>query len=154
MYNFSKLFIMIMALTISGVSTSVYAKDAGSITTKSLSSYIDKVELDGGNLRLANGTDKISAVIHVSTRASVESIKIKIKFINSVSLSKDRSQLRFRFNGQVIGQVPLDPLYPEGSINLTIPSSNVHSGDNILQFESSFAYSPSRCIVIQLRVMG
>jgi len=137
MYNFSKLFVITMVLATWGFSTSAYATESGITTTKPLGFYIDKVELDGGNLRLANGTDKISAVIPVSTRATVKSIKIKIKFINSVSLSKDRSQLRFRFNGHVIGQVPLDPQYPEGSINLTIPESNVHSGDNVLQFESS-----------------
>jgi len=136
MYNFSKLLVMMIVVTW-GLSTSVQASEHVTIITKPLGFYIDATELNGDNLRLANGTDQISAIIPVSTRASVKAMKIHVKFINSISLSKDRSQLRFRFNGHVIGQVPLDPLYPEGSINLTIPRSIVKSGDNILQFESS-----------------
>ncbi len=136
MYNFSKLLIMMVVITW-GLVTSAQAKEHVTTITKPLDFYIDAAELQGDNLRLANGTDQVNVMIPVSTRAAVKSIKIHVKFINSISLSKDRSQLRFRFNGQVIGQVPLDPLYPEGSINLTIPQSIVQSGDNILQFESS-----------------
>jgi len=138
MYNFSKsLWIAIILASSCCIIPQVQANTPATSMTQPLAYYINANEVEGANLRLANGTDQVTAVIPISSRSAITGINIHIKFINSISLSKDRSQIRFRFNGQVIGQVPLDPLYPEGSINLSIPKDMVRAGNNQLVFESS-----------------
>ncbi|MDQ6977919.1 MAG: cellulose biosynthesis cyclic di-GMP-binding regulatory protein BcsB, partial [Ghiorsea sp.] len=138
MYNFSKsLWITIILAYSYCIVPQAQASTPATSMTQPLAYYINANEVEGDNLRLANGTDQITAIIPISSRSDVTGINIHIKFINSISLSKDRSQIRFRFNGQVVGQVPLDPLYPEGSINLSIPKSMVRAGNNQLIFESS-----------------
>ena len=107
MYNFSKsLWIAIILASSYCIVPQAQANTPTTSMTQPLAYYINANEVEGDNLRLANGTDQVTAVIPISSRSAVTGINIHIKFINSISLSKDRSQIRFRFNGQVIGQVP------------------------------------------------
>jgi len=92
-------------------------------------------------IRLNGSYDSVEATIPVSKRVVVESMKLHLVFSNSLSLAKLRSQLRFRFNGRVIGQVKLDPEYPEGEIDLMIPLALIHEANNKLTLESSL-YTP------------
>ena len=108
------------------------------VSEMKLSSFLNHSEQV---IRLNGSYDSVAATIPVSKRVVVESMKLHLVFSNSLSLAKLRSQLRFRFNERVIGQVKLDPEYPEGEIDLMIPLALIHEGNNTLTLESSL-YTP------------
>ncbi|RLL49183.1 hypothetical protein D8Y20_13160, partial [Mariprofundus sp. EBB-1] len=103
-----------------------------------LSSFLSPVR---NVARLLGSNDELEAIIPISERTNVESIKLHLVFSNSLSLAKARSQLRFRFNDHMVGQVQLDPDYPEGVVDLNIPLNEIHAGYNKIRIESSL-YTP------------
>jgi len=110
---------------------------SGGVSSRSLLTYLSDWHHDGEVLRLSDANDKKSINIPVSSRQEVESIAVHIDFTNSISLSSGRSQLRFRFNGHIVGQAKLDPIFPSGGLDLKIPGRYVKKGDNDLFIESS-----------------
>ncbi len=78
--------------------------------------------------------------IAVPYRLKPSAIRAHIVFTNSNALLKGRSQLRLRWNGGVFAQAPLDPAYPDGTIDVSVPLELVKSGNNVLAVEVSQHY--------------
>lgn len=73
-------------------------------------------------------------------RIAVESVKLHVVFTNSNALLRSRSQIRFRWNGGVVGQSGLDPEFPDGETNISVALDNVRGGNNQLLLEVSQHY--------------
>jgi len=110
---------------------------SGGLSARPLAAYLADWQHDGEVVRLSDANDKKIINVFISSRQNVESIVVHIDFTNSISLSSGRSQLRFRFNGHIVGQAKLDPIFPSGGLDLKIPGSYVKNGDNELIIESS-----------------
>ena len=89
-------------------------------------------------LRQSEATYAIN--VPVSYRIEPSKIKAHIVFTNSNALLKGRSQMRLRWNGGVFAQAPLDPSFPDGMIDVTVPLELVTSGQNQFTIDVSQHY--------------
>lgn len=76
-----------------------------------------------------------------SHRHDVISMMLHLDYTNSVSLLKERSQLKVKINDLVIAQMALDPQSPRGVADIEIPLSATRDGYNDLVFEASQHYT-------------
>ena len=79
--------------------------------------------------------------IPIPERWKMKTAVLRLRYVNSSGLLKDKSQLVVRMNNTTIGQVKLNPLEPEGSVALPIPVALLKSDYNYLTFSAAQHYA-------------
>ncbi len=79
--------------------------------------------------------------IPVPKRWEIKNSAVSISYVNSANLLVNKSQLAVGLNDYVVGQVRLNPLVPEGKINLNLPIDQMKSGYNNLTLNVVQHYS-------------
>jgi len=105
---------------------------------KSLRSFTDR----GTDrfLYLRQSEAQFSLPLPVPYRIRPQSLSVHIVFTNSNALLKERSQLKIRLNGGVFAQASLDPVFPDGIIDVDVPLDRVQGGINQLTLEVAQHY--------------
>ncbi len=73
-------------------------------------------------------------------RVRIEHLTLHLEYNNSIALLRGRSQMRIRWNGDTLTQIPLDPELFEGSVDIEVPGRLMHGGDNLLTIDVSQHY--------------
>lgn len=73
--------------------------------------------------------------IPIPDRWEVKKAVLSVPYVNSSNLIMDQAQLVVEINDYPVGQVKLNPLYPEGKLAITIPPAMMPSGYNKLTFK-------------------
>jgi hypothetical protein len=89
-------------------------------------------------LECIHGEEGLS--IPIAERWNVTGASLTLKYTNSISLIKEISQLSVQLNGFTVAQTKLDPLSPEGTIEVDIPPDLIKAGYNHLTFSVSQHY--------------
>ncbi len=79
--------------------------------------------------------------IPMPERWKIKKAALHLRYVNSSGLLKDKSQLVVRMNNSAIGQVKLNPLEPEGNMELPIPVTLLKADYNYLTFSSAQHYA-------------
>lgn len=79
--------------------------------------------------------------IPIPERWVVRKAFLSVPYVNSSNLIMDQAQLVIKANDLPIGQVKLNPLFPEGKISLAIPPGSLPSGYNRLTFQVAQHYT-------------
>jgi len=99
------------------------------------------VQADQGRflfLRQARSTH--SFFIPVPYRLDPTKMMVHLEFNNSNALLANRSQIMLRMNGGVFAQAHLDPIFPDGSMDVAVPLTLLNSSDNELLIEVAQHY--------------
>lgn len=73
--------------------------------------------------------------IPIPERWEVKKATLIVPYVNSSNLIMDQAQLVIRVNDYPVGQVKLNPLFPEGKMSIAIPPAMLPSGYNKLTFQ-------------------
>lgn len=91
------------------------------------------------DLKCIQGEAGIS--VPIPDRWKILKASVSIAYTNSANLMGDRSQLAIKFNDRIIGQMKLNPLSPEGRLELSIPSDLIKNSYNSLGIAAVQHYS-------------
>lgn len=82
-------------------------------------------------------------VVHIplADRWDIQKAKIHLEYTNSISLLKERSQLRVLMNGQLLAQFPLRHDQPKATADIILPTAVLKAGYNRLVFEVAQHYT-------------
>lgn len=82
-------------------------------------------------------------VVHIplADRWEIKKALIHLEYTNSISLLKERSQLRVLMNGHLLAQLPLRNDQPKATADIVLPTNVLHAGYNRLTFEVAQHYT-------------
>lgn len=86
-------------------------------------------------------TDEHEVTLSIPERWEINRASIKFAYMNSNGLLKDKSRLIVKLNGYPLKQIYLNPLAPEGSAEVTLPTHLLEPGYNIITFRASQHYT-------------
>ncbi|EIC21530.1 Bacterial cellulose synthase subunit [Thiorhodovibrio frisius] len=86
------------------------------------------------SIMLQGAQARASVTLPLPAAWDVQAFTLRLKYRNSGSLVRDRSQLRVALNGLIIGQFALDPERPEGEARIPLPRDLLEVGSNYLEF--------------------
>jgi hypothetical protein len=89
-------------------------------------------------LKCVEGAHSLS--VPIPERWKVSKASLTMKYINSITILGDISQLSVKWNGYTIVQKKLNPLAPEGELRVKIPADLIEPGYNRLSFHVSQHY--------------
>ncbi|MDT8316950.1 MAG: cellulose biosynthesis cyclic di-GMP-binding regulatory protein BcsB [bacterium] len=89
-------------------------------------------------------TDEHKVTLSIPERWEVSRATINFSYMNSIGLLKDSSRIVVKLNGYPLKQVYLNPLAPEGSAEVILPTNLIEPGYNSITFSVSQHYAP-RC---------
>jgi len=78
--------------------------------------------------------------VSIPYRVKTSTMLVHLEFTNSNALLAKRSQIRLRMNGGVFAQAHLDPIFPDGSMDVQVPLGLLKSGMNVLNLEVAQHY--------------
>lgn len=78
--------------------------------------------------------------ISLPYRVKPEQMLVHLEFTNSNALLADRSQIMLRMNGGVFGQAHLDPVFPDGAVDVSVPLSMLQDHENEMAVEVAQHY--------------
>lgn len=90
---------------------------------------------------LRGAASEYSVSLPLAKRMVITSARLDLRFVNSISLVDQRSQLGIFINDNVIAQVPLKGNQPEGRVKVRIPIDILKTGYNKLGFSAAQHYS-------------
>ncbi|MBV1775581.1 cellulose biosynthesis cyclic di-GMP-binding regulatory protein BcsB [Burkholderiaceae bacterium DAT-1] len=96
-------------------------------------------------IRLRNAASEYALFIPMSAREQTKSMVLNLEATNSISLTKERSQLMVQLNGRAVAQVALSPLQPELHATVRIPVEWLKPGYNRLSFTVAQHYTIQYC---------
>ena len=79
--------------------------------------------------------------IPIPERWKVNKVTLSFDYVNSTGLLAGKSRMMIRINNYPVSQINLNPLAPDGSVKLSMPSSRFVSGYNNLTFAVSQHYT-------------
>lgn len=86
-------------------------------------------------------TDEHEVTLSIPERWEINRASIKFAYMNSNGLLKDKSRLIVKLNGYPLKQIYLNPLAPEGSAEVILPTHLVEPGYNTITFRVSQHYT-------------
>lgn len=89
-------------------------------------------------------TDEHKVTLSIPERWEISRASINFSYMNSIGLLKDSSRIVVKLNGYPLKQIYLNPLAPEGSAEVILPTHLVEPGYNTITFSVSQHYAP-RC---------
>lgn len=95
----------------------------------------------GAPLELRQSNSEQVLYIPLSDRWNVKNATLHLEYTNSISLLKERSQLRVLMNDRLLAQFPLRSDQPQASADITIPAEVLSAGYNRLAFEVAQHYT-------------
>lgn len=95
----------------------------------------------GMPLELRQSSSEQVIYIPLSDRWTVRNATLHLEYMNSISLLKERSQLRVLMNDRLLAQFPLRGDQPQASADIIIPAGTLSAGYNRLAFEVAQHYT-------------
>ena len=86
-------------------------------------------------------TDEHEVTLSIPERWKINNASIKFAYMNSNGLLKDKSRLIVKLNGYPLDQIYLNPLAPEGSAEVNLPTRLLEPGYNTITFRVSQHYT-------------
>ncbi len=83
---------------------------------------------------LRNSTSTYTVYVPLSPRYDVKSVKLHLRFTNSIALLSERSVMRVVINNKIIGQYYLTRDQPNHNVDLEVPLEYFQDASNELQF--------------------
>ncbi len=85
------------------------------------------------------------AYLPIPERWKIRSARLSVHYINSTNLLKEISQLSVIVNDSKVGQVKLNPEFPENTLVLDIPSNILEAGYNEIKFQVAQHFMKEGC---------
>jgi len=86
-------------------------------------------------------TDEHEVTLSIPQRWKINNASIEFAYMNSIGLLKDSSRIIVKLNGYPLKQIYLNPIAPEGSAEVILPTNLIEPGYNTITFRVSQHYT-------------